>query len=137
MNKKITAISEVFDEDDNSEGYSISLSDNSLIRILIEAETQCCEYHGYMCSEDEFADFIGAEIISVESISEDLVSSEIISFIDGLRDIDNERYTCDVFVNVNTNRGALQFALYNSHNGYYGHNYIVKYDDDVIDEGIL
>jgi hypothetical protein len=26
-----------------------------------------------------------------------------------------------MFVNVETDRGTLQFVLYNSHNGYYGH----------------
>lgn len=26
-----------------------------------------------------------------------------------------------VFINLETNKGTLQFVLYNSHNGYYGH----------------
>ena len=30
-----------------------------------------------------------------------------------------------MFVNINTSNGALQFAAYNEHNGYYGHEAVV------------
>jgi len=37
-----------------------------------------------------------------------------------------------VFLNIRTNRGNLQFAVYNAHNGYYGHSaYVVGIDKEV------
>ena len=39
-----------------------------------------------------------------------------------------------MFINVETTRGLLQFAAYNEHNGYYGHDVLLvsKYDDKTI-----
>lgn len=36
-----------------------------------------------------------------------------------------------MFINVETTRGLLQFAAYNEHNGYYGHDVLLvsKYEE--------
>ena len=41
-----------------------------------------------------------------------------------------------MFINVETTRGLLQFAAYNEHNGYYGHEVklVSKYDDKTVIE---
>lgn len=41
-----------------------------------------------------------------------------------------------MFINVETTRGLLQFAAYNEHNGYYGHDVLLvsKYDDKTVIE---
>lgn len=36
------------------------------------------------------------------------------------------------FVDFVTSRGTFQLAVYNSHNGYYGHGIIVAKDDEIL-----
>ena len=42
-----------------------------------------------------------------------------------------------MFVNINTSNGLLQFAAYNNHNGYYGHNAYFLIDNNIIDKKTL
>jgi len=62
-------------------------------------------------SNDDLNDFIGAALSSVEIVNEALNSK--------LLEDDYEGST--MFVNINTNKGLLQFVAYNNHNGYYSH----------------
>ena len=71
-----------------------------------------------MVSEDNFEDFIGQELINISIIDEDLVAHEKIF---GHKKRDNDEAEGAVFVNLTTPLGVIQFAVYNSHNGYYSH----------------
>ena len=122
-------------ENSRMEGYKIVTSKQNIF-ILIDAEQCCCENWGYeacssegiITSNDDFNDFIGAELVDVAIISpgthkEVKIYSKLLDIsYDG--DEDNAE-----FVNLNTTNGLLQFAVYNSHNGYYGHDIYIKFND--------
>ena len=123
-----------------SEGYKITTNKQN-IYILIEGGQQCCEEWGYeSCSsegiietKDDFKDFIGAELISIESIEPE-THNGIPIYNALLKQIgyDRSRIAAE-FVNIKTSNGLLQFAVYNCHNGYYGHNIYIKFNNEVID----
>lgn len=80
---------------------------------MISNFTSCCEDWGYFSSEDDYNDFIGAELLNVVIVDDALKCAEMDKF--------SEYHDDAIFVNLETSKGVLQFAVYNSHNGYYGH----------------
>jgi len=98
---------------DNYEGYVITTEDE-VIKVAISSDQCCCEDWGYLSSEDDLSEFIGAELLRVNTTDTSLLKKEI--------DVD-----CGdiMFVNLETSAGLLQFAVYNSHNGYYGHSAVL------------
>ena len=117
------------------EGYKI-VTDKQEILILINNSQQCCEEWGYeACSEkgiletqDDLDDYIGAEILDIE-----IVDTEK-DIYKRLTDRVYRFYSSNAeFVNVKTSKGKLQFAVYNAHNGYYGHKIYIKFNNEVID----
>lgn len=111
------------------------ITNRQCIYILIENYQKCCENWGYEAckdsgiieTQDDLKDFIGAELISIESI-EPGTHNGISVYNTLLEEIDYDRSEIAAeFVNIKTSNGLLQFAIYNCHNGYYGHNiYIVS-----------
>lgn len=120
----------------NYDGYHIATDDTD-IYLLINSGHSCCERYGYACTEDNLEDFIGATILNFEVVDSDravtankLMDTEIYK----MQDV----YEGDImFLNVNTERGTLQFSVYNEHNGYYGHNALVVVNNQIIFEGTL
>lgn len=129
MTRKIRIIEEVFDVplearwDENTtrtkmfDGYVIETEDET-IQILVQNEQQCCENCGYIVSEDELSQFVGANILEVSVVDESLITT-VLNKLPVVED--DYTYLEAVFVNVNTDKGLLQFAVYNAQNGYYGH----------------
>lgn len=110
------------------EGYIIE-SDDYIIHILISNDTQCCENYGYIVSEDNINDFIGTELIKISKIDSTCNAKD--NNLDEL-DLDSGEA---MFINLETSKGLLQFAVYNSHNGYYGHNaFILVYNNSFNEE---
>jgi hypothetical protein len=104
----ILSINEV--HSDAEEGYEV-VCDDQKIEVMIDAFQGCCEDWGYLSSEDDFSKFIGAGVVGVRVVDTELRTYD-----------DIPDYETDImFVNVDTTAGMLQFVLYNSHNGYYGH----------------
>lgn len=98
---------------EDKDGFIITTSEQS-IKLGIENGQSCCEDWGYFMSEDDTNDFIGAELIDVK-ITDTLLKPNDEFDVNGM-------YERDVmFVNIETDRGLLQFVAYNEHNGYYGH----------------
>lgn len=98
---------------DTNEGYDVVTSKQT-IRLRIDMDQNCCETAGYFLSEDDISSFIGSELTSIRVVD------------DGLRtyDVEAMEYLDSggvMFVNLETNRGTLQFVAYNAHNGYYAH----------------
>lgn len=139
MNKEIIKSIEYFQpfegEYKGMEGYKI-VTDKQEILILINNSQQCCEEWGYeACSEkgiletqDDLDDYIGAEILDIEIVDteKDIYKS--------LTDRVYRFYSFNAeFVNIKTSKGKLQFAVYNAHNGYYGHKIYIKFNNEVID----
>ena len=105
---------------DTYEGVEI-ITDKQAIRLGISSGQSCCENAGYFVSDD-VTPFIGAELIGLKITDTALKTYS-----------PDEVPACDyggdvMFVDIETNRGVLQFVAYNDHNGYYGHEAIVVSD---------
>ena len=108
------------------DGFKIITTEHTYL-ILIDNGQCCCESWGYFASEDDLDGYIGKELISVE-------------LTDNARNhkkVEESGYYDDYggiqFVDFKMSDGSvLQFAVYNSHNGYYGHPIIVGKDEDII-----
>ena len=115
--KTITAIREVEGHKLNSEswggydGFIVETDDGDPIKLLISNGQSCCESWGYFMSEDDVQSFVGASLRNVTLTNTALKTEQAPDVYDG--DV--------MFVNLETDRGTLQFVAYNSHNGYYGH----------------
>ena len=120
--EKIIRIAEVFgvklSEDSwrSFEGFEI-MTDSQKIQILISDQESCCENYGQLCSEDDFSKFIGATLNSITTTDTSLMTEKV-----GESDYYSDDGGGIIFVNLETSEGTLQFAVYNSHNGYYGHS---------------
>jgi len=99
----------------NYDGFKITTSEQD-IYVLITNHTNCCENWGYLSTLDNSNEFIGAELLDVELIDSDL---KVTHADDGWDDDEDDQNA--IFVNFVTGRGNFQLVVYNSHNGYYGH----------------
>ena len=134
MKYKIKKIYEV--EKDNYEGYKIVLQQGEKIKkleILINNGQDCCEEFGYICSEDNFKDFIGAKILEIKTTGTKK-STKLINNPDFTKSLDEGDI---MFLTLKTSKGVIQFAVYNAHNGYYGHEAQIIIDDEVVENEYL
>jgi hypothetical protein len=92
-------------------GYRVITDKPEVIEVKIINEQQCCEQFGYAMSMDNPAEFVGARLLNIKITD---TARKVYDFAG-----DTER--CTMFVDFETDRGAFQLVLYNSHNGYYGH----------------
>ena len=137
----IESIEEVFEErpyQNDLEGFEIK-TNKQIIKVLISSGQQCCESFGYMISEDNPKEFIGAEINSISVTTSGTHNKKIIAefkeldfdkkavWDDGTVFFDFE-YGDAEFVDIDTNKGIFQIAVYNSHNGYYGHDIVIYFN---------
>lgn len=104
------------------DGYEI-FTDKQSIKLLIDTDQQCCETSGYFWCNDNPKDFIGASLLDIKLTDTELNEAVMIK---------NECETNGgyweggiMFVNIETDKGVLQFVAYNQHNGYYGHKALV------------
>ena len=100
------------------DGYKIT-TDKQTVLVLIENDQQCCENWGYICTNDNMEEFIGANLLSVNLTDIALNNADLPA-----ADWCDEREI--QFVNLHTDRGLLQLAVYNAHNGYYGHSLFIR-----------
>lgn len=113
---------------DRSQGYNetyeglIIETDKGNIKLVISTNQSCCEQWGALFFEtpDDISQFIGAEILEIQDI--EIKRDEF---------IDNETQ-----LRITTDRGIIQYAIYNEHNGYYSHATILQVFDH-IDYGCL
>lgn len=109
------------------DGYLIE-TDEHKYRILIDNNQSCCESWGYFSSNDDFEEFIGKELKEVR-LTDTALNQKIFDdnfpyglYEGGVQFVD--------FIMVDGN--VLQFAVYNEHNGYYGHWILIAKDNDVL-----
>lgn len=105
-------------------GYQITTS-KQYILMGIDADQQCCETSGYLMTNDDLKEFILAEVLSIELVDTALNVEKLNSKLEQIEVGWADDDTQTMFVNINTNKGVLQFVAYNSHNGYYGHRVVV------------
>lgn len=112
----------------NMDGYEV-VTEKSTIRILIDNEQSCCESWGYMSSDDELEYYYGATLNDVELTDTKL---ERMKIEDDYYDEGGVQ-----FVTFKTDKGDFQLAVYNGHNGYYGHGILVAVDDKIIHQDTI
>lgn len=114
------------------DGYCVETTLHKYL-LLIDNGQCCCESWGYFASNNDFDSFIGKVLESVEmtDVALNTKAVEESGYYDG---------ECGgiQFVNFRMSDGnVLQFAVYNEHNGYYGHPiYFVK-DAEILLEDCL
>jgi hypothetical protein len=111
MSREIIKSIEEVSADDES-GYKV-VTDKQAVLLMIDNHQSCCENWGYFLSNDNPQEFIGAELLAVNVVDEALNVSQVEAL--------NMHEGSTMFVNLETNKGTLQFTAYNDHNGYYGH----------------
>ena len=115
--EKILSIESV--SDNRGDGFVIVTSQQEL-SFFIDNGPGCCEQWGHISSEDDFSEFIGATLLKVEQVDRALnvsIMKDVPTYDTGI-----------IFINFATSEGLLQLAVYNSHNGYYGHS--VKFNSE-------
>ena len=92
-------------------------TDKGNIKLVITNGQNCCENWGNLFFEtpDNISKFIGAKILEVQDID-----------IKRDTDVNNETQ-----LRITTNKGAIQYAIYNEHNGYYSHGTIKQVFDNI------
>ncbi len=123
--EKILRIEETAFKKDNDKWHTyegfIIITDKQSIKIGVSNDQDCCERWGHFVSHDNLDDFIGAELHGVYLVDTALNEQKLKEHFEyGMDEDDNLMY-----VNLDTDRGILQFTVYNSHNGYYGHAAVV------------
>lgn len=133
MTEKILSIEEVHNHEEEYGGFVIR-TDAQEIQLLISNQQQCCEDWGYLMTPDNVQEFVGATLLNVKRIP----MSEVDPKHSRYSNVPVNEFTdeVDIFINVETDRGTLQFTAYNDHNGYYGHDVIIKSNQCNIDESI-
>jgi len=105
--------------EDEYEGFVVT-TDKQVIKIGVDNYGQCCENWGHFASADNLDNFIGAKLSTIAIADGELESGLIAKRVEG------GIYEGGIMhVNLDTDRGILQFTAYNAHNGYYGHEGIV------------
>ena len=94
-------------------------TDKGSIKLVISDSQSCCENFGSLFFEtpDDISQFIDAEILQIEDIS--IKREEYI-------DTDSETQ-----LRITTDKGIIQYAIYNEHNGYYSHGTILQVFDTI------
>ena len=97
------------------EGYKIK-TNKQVIEIKIDSQRDCCEDWGHICSDEDLDRYKDAHLYSISIVDNDSRKDILVGL-----DIDDLESGNACFVNLDTNLGIVQFALYNQHNGFYGH----------------
>lgn len=138
MAEIINSIKEVFDIKFNKhnyikfDGYQIFTSEHEY-QLLIDNGQCCCEDWGYFASNDDEQRFVGKELVNVEVTDVGLNTKNVNEYT---------KYGFDQggiqFVNFKMADGdVFQIAVYNGHNGYYGHDILFVKDGEFIIEECL
>lgn len=112
------------------DGYRIK-TDKHEFNILIDNGQCCCESWGYFYLNDDEQEFVGTELREVNLTDKALNKSKV---------EESDYYEEDggiQFVDFVTDKGVLQFAVYNAHNGYYGHPIIFAKDEQIFYQDTL
>lgn len=91
----------------------LTFEDGDVLTVLDDGQS-CCE-HRYMVCDDKLDEFKGAKLVDVTV--KDAPDAPDIEDSDEAHEVQ--------FLEFSTDRGAIQFANHNEHNGYYGGFYIV------------
>lgn len=104
---------------ENMVGFKITTNKQEIL-VLIDDGQSCCESWGFLSTNDDTSEFIGAKLLSIRTTDKALQSVDI----DSRGEMTKFGVSIDsaIFVNFETSKGTLQLVVYNEHNGYYGHD---------------
>jgi hypothetical protein len=112
------------------DGYTLETREK-IYYIAISTGQSCCEEYGTIQSNDNLSEFIGSEIKDITySNCADYSDCEIFEKAVSPGYSAYNVFDC-AFIDVNTDIGSFQLAVYNLHNGYYGHDIQVIVEDKV------
>ena len=114
------------------DGYKITTDKHEFL-ILIDNGQSCCENWGYFYLNDDTEMFIGAKLREV-NLTDMALNKQKVEESDYYGGGDGDDIQ---FVDFVTNKGVLQFAVYNEHNGYYGHPIIFAKDEEIFHSDTL
>lgn len=122
---KILNIEEVdnvnFNDDDYHyyDGIKIETEDEE-IYFVIDNDQQCCENWGkYLYTPEDVKEYIGADYFGYDTETSN-------AMMECLKE-EYIYYPSDVcFLNIHTSKGDIDYAVYNSHNGYYSHAVVLS-----------
>ena len=119
-------IKSIRSEDEIADGYDgFEIKTNKrTIQLLVDNFQGCCESWGYMCSEDNPQDFVGSELLCIEYLNMDRRKVKV-----DCGDLDAGRV---MFIDLVTTQGTFQVAVYNAHNGFYGHDARFVIDNELV-----
>ncbi|HZL05669.1 MAG TPA: hypothetical protein VFE45_09675 [Coriobacteriia bacterium] len=106
------------------DGYKVT-TDAHVFVVAIDNGQSCCESWGYIASDDDFGKFIGRELREVNLTDTSCMK-------EGIEELESLDEGGVQFVDFVTDRGVLQLAVYNGHNGYYGHGILLAKDDEIL-----
>lgn len=109
------------------DGYEVE-TDNHRFLILIDNGQCCCESWGYLSSDDNLTNYIGKTLLEVV-LTDTALNQKAVDKSDyyggdegGIQFVD---FKC-------SDGSVLQLAVYNAHNGYYGHPIFVIKDEEIM-----
>lgn len=111
---------------ESMDGYKV-VTDKHIIYVLIDNGQSCCESWGYFASNDDLSQFVGAELKEINLTDTALNKKKV----------EESNYYDDEcggiqFVDFVTDKGIFQLAVYNAHNGCYGHGILIAKDNDIL-----
>lgn len=112
------------------DGYRIK-TDKHEFNILIDNGQCCCESWGYFYLNDDEQEFVGSELLEV-NLTDKALNKQKVEESDYYEDCGGIQ-----LVDFVTDKGVLQFAVYNAHNGYYGHPIIFAKDEEIFHQDTL
>ncbi len=112
------------------DGYRIK-TDKHEFNILIDNGQCCCESWGYFYLNDDEQEFVGSELLEV-NLTDKALDKQKVEESDYYDDCGGIQ-----FVDFVTDKGILQFSVYNAHNGYYGHPIIFAKDEEIFYQDTL
>lgn len=107
------------------DGYKVE-TDQHIFYVLIDNGQSCCESWGYLSSEDDLALFINTNLLEIK-LTDTALNQKAVEKSGYYEDSGGIQ-----FVDFVTNNGVFQLAVYNAHNGYYGHGILVAKDNEII-----
>lgn len=105
---------------ESQDGFAI-VTTRQTVHLGIGNYQSCCESWGYFLTEDDTDKFLGAVLTGITVTDTNRASAEL-NTKHGIPVYEGDT----MFVDIETDRGVLQFVAYNAHNGYYGHTATVR-----------
>lgn len=128
---KILSIDENYTSADLYSSGGIKIyTDEGDFTFIMNDQQSCCEQFGYVYTPNIVSDFIGSELLKVSEITTEFDANKAHG-----TDIISDYDTATSHFKIETSVGDILFTFYNSHNGYYSHDYCVKKDENILFDG--